>query len=236
MDALLERVSTIYKRMSHAAMRAGRGPEMVRLIAVSKGFGAGQVVKAVAVGLREFGENRVQEADAKIAEVRRRAPDAKVFWHLIGHLQKNKARKAVELFDLIQSVDSLDLAAVLNRHAADMGKIQRILVQVKLSDEESKHGIEEADVPGLVGALAEMGNLRTEGFMVIPPFFDDPEDVRPFFRRLRQIRENVAQAGFDLPELSMGMSNDFEVAITEGATVVRIGTALFGERNCAKGA
>ena len=231
MDEMLQRVSTIYKKMSHAAMRADRGPETVRLVAVSKNFDSESVVNAISVGLRDFGENRIQEAQSKIDEVRRLVPEAKVRWHLVGHLQKNKAKRAVELFDTIHSLDSSELAAVIDRHAADLGKIQRVLLQVKLSEEESKYGIDEGAVNAFLGKVRAMKHLKVEGLMTVPPYFEDPEAARPYFRRLREIRQRAEETGFELPELSMGMSHDFEVAIGEGATMVRIGTAIFGERS-----
>ena len=152
-------------------------------------------------------------------------------WHLIGHLQSNKAKYAAGLFDLIHSLDSEELARDLDREAAKIGKVQRVLIQVKLSQEEMKSGIAEELLPGLAEKTAGLGNLKLEGLMTIPPFFDHPERARPYFRRLRELRDNLRKRGFDLPELSMGMSGDFETAIEEGATLVRIGTAIFGERS-----
>lgn len=228
---LSENIKNIYNKMAHAAVRAGRNPEDVKLIAVTKGVEAGVIKKASTLGLNEFGENRVQEAEKKVSGLQLQAASGKIRWHLIGHLQKNKARIAVELFDLIQSVDSLELAEAINRHAEKKGKVQRILIQVKLSDEESKYGISKDNVLSLFERIGGLRNLRPEGLMTIPPFFDDPEKVRPYFRELREIRAEAEKEGSGLPELSMGMSNDFEVAIEEGATMVRIGTAIFGERN-----
>jgi pyridoxal phosphate enzyme (YggS family) len=235
---LSENIKGVYRRIAHAAMRAGRGPEEVKLIAVTKGVSAAVVRKAVEAGLRDFGENRVQEFREKFRLLAgeidfhsTKAPDGyRICWHLIGHLQKNKSKTAVEFFDLIQSVDSLELAGLINKYAGNMGKIQSILIQVKLSDEESKHGILKEDLSGILGALTGMNNLRVKGLMTIPPFFDEPEKTRPYFRHLREIRDRAEARGFSLPELSMGMSDDFEVAIEEGATMVRVGTAIFGER------
>ncbi len=224
-----ENIKGVYRRMAHAAMRAGRGPEEVMLIAVSKNVPAAVVRGAIEAGLRDFGENRVQEFSEKRRHLLLPAGYA-VRWHLIGHLQKNKAKAAVEMFDVIHSVDSLELAERVNRHAENVGKIQRILVQVKLSEEESKHGILKEDLADILKGATGLKNLRIEGLMTIPPFFDDPEKVRPYFRELREIRDSAVAMGFDLAELSMGMSNDFEVAIEEGATMVRVGTAIFGER------
>ncbi len=228
-NGLTENIKGVYRRMAHAAMRAGREPDEITLIAVSKNVPASAVKSAIESGLRDFGENRVQEFSAKRLQLS--LPRGySMRWHLIGHLQKNKTKTAVELFDVIHSVDSLELAERINKQAEKMGKIQEVLVQVKLSDEESKHGIIKEEVDGFLSALTDMEHLRIEGLMTIPPFFDDPERVRPFFRELREIKERAGQMGFNLTELSMGMSHDFEVAIEEGATMVRVGTAIFGER------
>jgi pyridoxal phosphate enzyme (YggS family) len=227
---LMDAIKNIYVRISRSAMRAGRGPEEVRLVAVTKTVGADTIRRAVEAGLREFGENRVQEARNKVFDLTSLVPDSRIIWHLVGHLQKNKAKAAVEMFDLIHSVDSVGLAEVLNGHAARQEKVQRVLVQVKLAPEETKYGIERKDVFRCLEMLAGMKNLKTEGLMTIPPFFDDPGKSRPYFRQLRDIREEAEEKGFVVKELSMGMTNDFEVAIEEGATIVRIGTAIFGER------
>ncbi len=235
---LSENTKKIYRAISHAAMRAGREPHDVRLVAVTKKVPAEVVVKALEIGLRDFGESRVQEFREKLADIRNllgvssggNLKGYRPRWHLIGHLQKNKAKMAVELFDLIHSVDSEELAEILNRSAEKIKKTQRILIQVKLSYEESKSGILQDKVIGLLDRIRDMGHLRVEGLMTIPPFFEDPQQARPFFRKLREIRDSAEAAGFRLPELSMGMSNDFEVAVEEGATIVRVGTAIFGER------
>lgn len=227
---LLENTSAVFKKMSHAAMRAGRRPEDVRLVAVTKTVGTDEIRKAVDIGLRVFGENRIQEAKEKITNLKFEISNSNIEWHLIGHLQRNKAKYAVRLFELIHSLDSEELAADLNREAEKAGKVQRVLIQVKLSTEETKSGISEQDLPLLVKKVTRLENLKLEGLMTIPPFFDDPDPARPFFRRLRELRDELEKKGFVLPELSMGMSNDYEVAIQEGATLVRIGTAIFGER------
>ncbi len=238
---LIENASAIFKRISHAAMRAGRSPDEVKLIAVTKTVGIETIKEAIDAGLRIFGENRVQEAQKKISDLKfeitppippfeKGGMKGGVEWHLIGHLQKNKAKYAVQLFDLIHTVDSIELAEELNKQAEKIGKIQSILVQVKLSEEETKHGISEDELILLLEEIKKLKNLKLEGLMTMPPFFDNPEEARPYFRRLREIRDNAKEKGFMLPELSMGMSGDFEVAIEEGATMVRIGTALFGER------
>jgi len=172
----------------------------------------------------------VQEAKEKISNFKRQMSNSKLQWHLIGSLQKNKSSNAVRLFDLIHSVDSISLAEGINRQAHGAGKEQHVLIQVKLSDEAAKHGVLEKDLMEFLNEVNKMSNLKLEGLMTIPPFFDDPEMTRPYFRRLREIRENLSAKGYNVPELSMGMSNDFEVAIEEGATIIRIGTAIFGER------
>lgn len=235
---LSENIKKIYRAISHAAMRAGREPHDVRLIAVTKNVAADVVVRALEMGLRDFGENRVQEFREKIAHIRNLlgVPPGGTLkgyrprWHLIGHLQKNKAKVAVELFDLIHSVDSEELAEMVNSSAEKINKTQRILIQVKLSDEESKYGISQAKVIGLLERLRGMRHLKVEGLMTIPPYFEDPQEARPFFRELREIRDRAEAKGFPLQELSMGMSNDFGTAVEEGATMVRVGTAIFGER------
>jgi PLP dependent protein len=228
---LIDNINTVYKRIARAAMKTGRDPHDVRLVAVTKMVEAGLVRKAVETGLREFGENRVQEGLGKILELKAQLPDSALTWHLIGHLQKNKVGTAVELFDLIHSVDSPHLVEVINNKAERTGKRQRVLVQVKLTDEESKYGIAKENVIPLLELIRSMKHVKAEGLMTIPPFFDNPEVARPYFRRLRELRDEAEDEGFILPELSMGMSNDFEVAIEEGATIVRIGTAIFGDRN-----
>jgi pyridoxal phosphate enzyme (YggS family) len=232
-----ENIKRIYRAISHAAMRAGREPHDVRLIAVTKNVAADAVIKALEMGLRDFGESRVQEFRGKYDEMKERLGSAsggqkgyRIRWHLIGHLQKNKAKVAVEFFDLIHSVDSAELAYLLNRAAEKINKTQKIMLQVKLSREESKHGIEQNKTVELIRCIKGMKNLKIEGLMTIPPYFDDPQKVRPYFRELREIRDDAEANGFRLPELSMGMSHDFEVAVEEGSTMVRVGTAIFGER------
>lgn len=216
-------------------MKAGRDPDEIKLIAVSKTVELERVMEAVKEGALILGENRVQEAKEKIRNYELRITNSplagrKVEWHLIGSLQKNKAKTAVQLFDLIHSVDSTGLAAELNRQAENAGLVQDILVQVKLSEEAAKHGTPEKDLADLLNAVRKMSNLNLRGLMTIPPFFDEPEKARPYFRKLRLIAETFSAEGFPLNELSMGMSNDYEVAIEEGATMVRVGTAIFGRR------
>ncbi|MCX8030625.1 MAG: YggS family pyridoxal phosphate-dependent enzyme [Thermodesulfovibrionales bacterium] len=228
---LLENATAIFKKISHSAMRAGREPDEIKLIAVTKTVKLSIIEEAIEIGLRIFGENRVQEAQKKIESLSLKGKNINVQWHLIGHLQSNKARFAVKLFDLIHSVDSIDLAKEIDRQAQKINKVQRVLVQVKLSEEYTKHGIREDNLIELVETVSYMKNIKLEGLMTIPPFFEDVEKVRPYFRRLRQLRDNLVAVGFPLKELSMGMSGDFEVAIEEGSTMVRIGTAIFGQRS-----
>jgi hypothetical protein len=183
--------------------------------------------------VRHFGENRVQEGDAKVAALGDLRSEG-LTWHFIGHLQSNKARRAALLFDVVQSVDSVDLAGRLAQVAAESGRTLRALVQVDLAGETRKFGIPEAEVPAALEAIRDLKGLRVEGLMALPPFLDDPEELRPYFRRLRLLRDRVAAAGLIAgDELSMGMSHDFEVAIEEGATIVRVGSAIFGERTVA---
>mgnify|MGYP005840178677 FL=1 len=233
--SLIENISNIFKRISHAAMRSGRNPEEVKLIAVTKTVDIDTIKDAIDAGLRIFGENRVQEASKKISNLKSLFSDlpSQIEWHLIGHLQRNKARYAVQLFDLIHSIDSISLAEELDKQAKRMNKIQKILMQVKLSEEETKQGILEEELFPLILRVKDLGNLRLEGLMTMPPYLDDPQMIRPYFTRLREIRDRINSLGilsYPLQELSMGMSHDFEVAIEEGATMVRIGTAIFGTR------
>lgn len=229
---ILTNASEILRKMCHAAMRAGREPDAVRLIAVSKTVPAERVREAMEAGLRIFGENRVQEARDKIALLRETAHGfSGVQWHLIGHLQKNKAKQAIRLFDLIHSVDSVALADALNRHAANDGKVQRVLVEVKLSQEDTKQGVSESDLDALIEHILQCTSLKLEGLMTMPPYDPDPEKARPYFHRLTELRAQAEKRGAVLPELSMGMSHDFGVAIEEGATMVRVGTAIFGGRS-----
>jgi PLP dependent protein len=219
-----ENLNDIRRRISAAAARSGRRENEVKLVAVSKTHPAETLREAIAAGVSIFGENKVQEAEGKIAEIGRR--DAE--WHLIGHLQSNKARKAVQLFDFIHSVDSVELAQRLERICGDERRESlSVLVQVDLALEATKSGVPESGLPELVEVIRGCRHLKLEGLMVLPPFFDDPEVTRPFFRRLRELRDELIPGG----HLSMGMSHDFEVAIEEGATIVRVGTAIFGERS-----
>jgi pyridoxal phosphate enzyme (YggS family) len=223
-------VAAVRDRISQAARRAGRRPEDVRLLAVSKSQPAAAVRAAYAAGVRDFGENRIQEAEGKIAELADLRLGGLV-WHLVGHLQSNKTRRAAVLFDVVHSLDNLTLAPRLEKAAAQEGKILRALVQVDLAGEETKFGMDESHLFPALEQLRGSKSLHVVGLMVLPPLETDPEDARPYFRRLRELRdralaENLLVGG----ELSMGMSHDFEVAVEEGATMVRVGTAVFGPR------
>lgn len=234
-DELSERLENVRRRIREAALRADRSEGDVTLIAVSKTHPVELLQLAIEAGARDLGENRVQEADAKITELGR---EQGVRWHLIGHLQANKARRAVALFDLIHSVDSVALSRRLDRLCAEQGRAELpVLIQVDLAGEATKSGASAEELPELINALRASKHLRLRGLMALPPFFEDAERVRPFFRRLRELRDLYGERGeFDadggsIGELSMGMSHDFEVAIEEGATLVRVGTAIFGERS-----
>ena len=227
-------LAAVRDRLDRAAAAAGRAPGDIRLIAVSKTFGVAHVEAAAAAGLRDLGENRVQEALEKQAAT----PALPVRWHLIGHLQSNKARRAVG-FDWIHSVNSAALLGRLDRAAADSGRSPQLLIQVDLARETTKHGAPEDEARLIVEASAGCRAVRLRGLMVLPPWSDDPEAARPWFRRLRALRDELqaaAPATVRLDELSMGMSHDFEAAIDEGATMIRVGTAIFGRRTRPAGA
>ncbi len=225
--SIRERAAAVLERIARAEARAGRRPGEVRLVAVSKMQGAEAVAEAREAGLSVFGENYVQEAEGKI----RAAPDAE--WHLIGNLQRNKAAKAVSLFRWIQTADSAALVAEISRRAAAAGKTVDLLVEVNLGGEETKGGVSPDGLPAILDAAAGLPGIRVRGLMAIPPFSEDPEASRPYFARLRALLAEEARRGprgAEMTELSMGMSHDFEAAIEEGATMVRVGTAMFGAR------
>jgi hypothetical protein len=225
--SLEQRLEQVRGRVRGAAERSGRASDAVRLVAVVKTVPAGEVARAVALGVADLGENRVQEAREKISAVGRGAAR----WHMIGHLQRNKAARAVELFDRIHGVDDVELAAVLSRHAAARGITLPVLIEVNVSGETAKHGVAPEGARALVEAVAGLPGVALDGLMTVGPMVSRPEQSRPGFARLRQLRDAIARTlGLPLPELSMGMSGDFEVAIEEGSTMVRIGTALFGIR------
>ncbi len=224
-DTIAQRLASVRDRMTAAALRAGRDPASVRLVAVSKMMPVEMIREAVEAGAGTLGENRVQEAATKIA-----ALGGVGTWHLVGHLQTNKAKLAVRLFEMIHSLDSERLASELDRQGEQAGKVVRCLVELNLGGEASKSGTTEDGLRPLLQLAATLPHLQIEGLMAIPPFLPDPEEVRPWFRRLRALRDRLQGEGFRLTELSMGMTHDFEVAIEEGATLVRIGTAIFGAR------
>ncbi|MCA1626255.1 MAG: YggS family pyridoxal phosphate-dependent enzyme [Acidobacteria bacterium] len=220
---LRENLAEVRRNIERAAKKVSRNPNEIKLIAVSKTHPTEILRSAVEAGASVFGENKVQEAESKILEIGRET----VEWHLIGHLQSNKARKAVKLFDCIQTLDSVELAIKLERICIEEERENlSVLAQVDLANEATKSGVSEKDLPYLIKFLQTCECLKFKGLMIIPPFFEDAEKVRPFFQRLREIRDEILPNG----ELSMGMSHDFEVAVEEGATLVRIGTAIFGER------
>jgi pyridoxal phosphate enzyme (YggS family) len=226
-ETIGQTVAEVRARISAAARRAGREPDQVTLIAVTKVFPAGAIRAAYNAGIRHFGENYVQEFERKLPELGE-LPGAR--FHLIGHLQSNKARRAAQIFDVVQTVDSVRLARRLDEAAAALkpGARLPVMIEVKLSPEETKSGVPPEELGTLVAFVRGCAHLELTGLMTMPPFSDDPEQSRPYFRRLRELA-----AAYELPQLSMGMSQDFEVAVEEGATHVRIGTALFGPREAA---
>ncbi len=225
-----DRLKRIHERIDQVASRCNRSAESIRLIAVSKTIPTAVVREAIDCGVTDLGENYIQEARDKVNEL----ATAPVNWHFIGHLQSNKAKYAVRLFDLIHSVDSLKLATELNKYAQKIDKIQAVLVQVNVAQEKSKSGIFVEETIGLLKQLSRLDNISVKGLMTMPPYFNAPDKVRPFFAALRDLRDRICTeniTGIGMDELSMGMTGDFEAAIEEGATMVRIGTAIFGERH-----
>jgi pyridoxal phosphate enzyme (YggS family) len=218
MTDFIGRYQSVLQRIEQAARRGGRDPASIRLIAVTKTVPPDRIREAVDAGIRDLGENRLQEAQPKIEAL----TDLHATWHFIGRLQTNKAKKVAEVFDWVQSVDRLELAERLDQQATEK---MPVLIEVKLHAEDTKSGAEEAVLPELVDRLRRSARLDLRGLMAIPPFVEDVESVRPYFRKLRELAQR-----YELSELSMGMSHDFDVAIEEGATMVRVGTALFGER------
>jgi pyridoxal phosphate enzyme (YggS family) len=226
MSQVADNLEEVKSRIAAAAHGAGRDPGEVRLVAVSKKVDLDRLRQAAAAGHHLFGENYVQEAKGKIA-----ALGPGLSWHLVGSLQTNKARDAVALFDLIHTVDRLRLAQALDQAAGRLDQVQEILIQVNLAGEETKSGAAPEEVPDLLQEAARLPHLKVMGLMTMPPWFDDPEAVRPYFRALRELRDRLRHMlALPLPELSMGMSGDYEVAVAEGATLVRVGTAIFGAR------
>ncbi|HUE82719.1 MAG TPA: YggS family pyridoxal phosphate-dependent enzyme [Pyrinomonadaceae bacterium] len=229
-SSLRKRLADVRKKIDETARRCNRLSEEITIIAVSKTHPVEAVRQAFAAGVTNFGENRVQEAEIKIVE----AGLDGIRWHLIGHLQANKARRAVKLFDVIHTLDSISLAQRLDRLCADESRVTLpVLIQVDLAGEDTKTGVTESELDELLAVVGRCTRLDLQGLMTLPPFFEDPERVRPYFRRLRELRDQIAAGGHFrnlAGDLSMGMSHDFAVAIEEGATLVRIGTAIFGER------
>src|SRR4030066_2503758 len=223
-----ENLNKIIERIAGAAKRAGRNPEDILLIAASKGVGVERLNEGLSAGIRVFGESKVQDAIPKLQALGNKAE-----WHFIGHLQSNKVKYVVGEFSLIHSVDSIELSEEINSRAEKMGMIQDILLEVNVSGEKGKFGVIPDKVNAITKAFSGLKHISLRGFMTVPPYSDDPEDARPYFRMLRELRDNALHAGIctgDCRELSMGMSGDFEVAFGEGATMVRVGTAIFGVR------
>jgi hypothetical protein len=230
MSSVADNLAGIRTRIDRACRRAGRDPATVHLVGVTKTVAVDRIREAVLAGAKILGENYIQEAGKK----REGLADLAVAWHFIGHLQSNKARQAVAGFELIHSVDRPALARELDRQALKQGRRVSVLLQVNLGDQETKSGCAPEDLPALFRAIQELGGVEVRGLMALPPYLKDPEQLRPYFRHLRQLLDQLRQlapAAGQLSELSMGMSHDFEVAVEEGATLVRIGTALFGARH-----
>lgn len=230
LQTLSERLANVRRRIEAAAVGCNRSPEEITLVAISKTQPTEVIRAAIELGLTDLGENRVQEAEGKINELGRKAAR----WHLVGHLQANKARRAVELFDCIHSLDSASLAARLDRLCADQGRAELpVLIQIDLGGEETKTGIDPRKLPEMLDTLERCQRLRLIGLMTLPPYFENPDCARPYFKTLRELRDKLRLQGHfgeSAGELSMGMSHDFEIAIEQGATIVRVGTAIFGER------
>jgi pyridoxal phosphate enzyme (YggS family) len=230
--SIADNIAEIHERIARAAAQVGRNPDSITLMAVSKTVEPERIKEAYASGLRVFGENRVQEFEGKSGALSD-LKDAQ--WHLIGHLQSNKAKKAAELFHAVDSVDSLRLAEKLNQVATETNKKLEVLIEIKVGQEESKAGIplDSPELENLLLAAPQLANLQIRGLMTVPPFTDDPEGARPYFRLLRDLRDKIAARklpAVQMDVLSMGMSHDFEVAIEEGSTCIRVGTAIFGAR------
>ena len=224
-----DNLKRVREKIAKAASKVGRNSQDIQLVAVSKTVDIMRIKQAIEAGATILGENYIQEARKKIEEI-----GQDVRWDFIGHLQSNKVKYAVDLFEMIHSVDRLSLAQEINKAAEKKKKKVRILVQVNISGEEAKSGIDPGGVISLVREIASLPNLSQEGLMTMPPYFDAPEEARPYFTSLRELRDKILKesiGGISLKELSMGMSGDFEVAIEEGSTLVRVGTAIFGERN-----
>jgi pyridoxal phosphate enzyme (YggS family) len=225
MSEIRENYLKVMERIEKAARKVGRDLGKIRLVAVSKTVEAMRIKEAIEAGVSILGENYVQEAQKKIEEM-----GHPVAWHFIGHLQTNKAKYAVCLFDMIHSIDSLPLAEELDRRAEKVGRAAKVMIEVNISGEATKFGTDEGKIFGIARGILNLNYLSLEGLMTMPPYFDSPEMSRPYYIKLRELKEKMIREGIPLRELSMGMSNDFEIAIEEGATYVRVGTAIFGER------
>jgi pyridoxal phosphate enzyme (YggS family) len=227
---IAENLAVLRQKIVETCRKSGRNPEEVKLIAVSKYFGIDAIIEAKNCGLTDFGENRAQELTLKFEKL-----GNDVTWHFIGTLQKNKVKYAVNAAELIHSVDSLELVEEINKRAEKIGKIQKILLEVKTSEEETKSGLEtETEILNLVSRCSELKNLGLKGLMTMAPLTDDTNIIRKSFRDLRNLKDRINNKGFNLTELSMGMTSDFEIAIEEGATMLRIGSAIFGDRDYSK--
>jgi len=246
MSTVKENLLGVIERIERAARKVNRNPDEIHLVAVSKTVEAARIKEAIEAGVSILGENYVQEAQKKIEEIgrpactepasrslaegRRFGEGRSVSWHFIGHLQSNKVKYAVRLFDMIHSVDSLPLAEELNRRAEQANQVIKVMIEINLSKEATKFGADEKKVMNLARGIQNLNHLSLEGLMTMPPYFDSPEMSRPYFIALRELKEKMGKEGIPVKELSMGMSNDFEIAIEEGATYVRVGTAIFGPR------
>jgi pyridoxal phosphate enzyme (YggS family) len=236
MTKIKENLLRVLEKIEKTAQRVGRNPAEIKLVAVSKTVEVARVKEAIEAGVSILGENYVQEAQKKIEEIGQPACTERfgegrpVSWHFIGHLQSNKAKYAVRLFDMIHSVDNFPLAEELNRRAKQANRVIKVMIEVNLSKEATKFGADEGMVLNFAKRIQDLKHLSLEGLMTMPPYFDSSEMSRPFYVALRELRERIVKEGISIKELSMGMSNDFEVAIEEGATHVRVGTAIFGPR------
>jgi pyridoxal phosphate enzyme (YggS family) len=236
MSAIKENLLRVMERIGNAARKIGRDPNEIKLVAVSKTVEVARIMEAIEAGISILGENYVQEAQKKIEEIGRPACTERfgegrpVSWHFIGHLQSNKAKYAIRLFDMIHSLDSVPLAEELNRRAEQADRVMKVMIEVNLSKEATKFGTDEEVVVNLAKRVQNLNHLSLEGLMTMPPYFDSPEMSRPYYIALRALKEKMVNEGIPMKDLSMGMSNDFEIAVEEGATYVRVGTAIFGPR------
>jgi pyridoxal phosphate enzyme (YggS family) len=224
---IADNIKSLRDRIAERCIKVNRNPEEIKIIAVSKNFGINEILETLKEGIHDFGENKAQELDSKFAQL-----GNKVTWHFVGHLQRNKVRFAVAAADYIHSVDSLQIAMEINKRAEKINKVQKILLQVKTSNEETKSGIsDESEIIDIAGFCKELKNTELTGLMTISPLTDDRNLIRKSFKYLSNLKDNLKSKGLFLKELSMGMTDDFEIAIEEGATMLRIGTAIFGERD-----